>query len=136
MSASQELGEMNTLLHQELQRSEDGRVAAVTMNESKCRHLGSLGWGHAIFLPSTDLVSCAVLEATVSRNAEALAQSLRERSTVVDELDQLCNVVQVVVTEVLGSGLSTSVPAIQFAMVSDMVQTLITDGVFHGASRC
>lgn len=87
-------------------------------------------------MPSADLVSYAVLEATVSRNAEVLAQSLREQSTVADELNQLRNVVQVVVTEVLGSGLSTSVPTIQFAMVSDMVQTLITDGVFHGASRC
>lgn len=127
---------MNTLLHQELQRSKDDRIAAVTVNESKSRHLGSLGWGRAIFLPSADLVSYAVLEATVSRNAEVLAQSLREQSTVADELNQLRNVVQVVVTEVLGSGLSTSVPTIQFAMVSDMVQTLITDGVFHGASRC
>lgn len=79
-STSQELGERNAFVRQELQRSEEGRVTTVAAMESKSRHPKSLRWVRTPFLPFTDLVSCAVLEgelrmtqATITWNAEALA---------------------------------------------------------------
>lgn len=142
-SVSQELGERNALLRQELQQSKEGCVTVVTVMDSKSHHLKSLRRGHTLFLPSTDLVSCAVLEgelrmtqATVTRNVNALAWSLEERSTLTDELNQLCYVAQVVVTEVLGSGSSISRPAVQLAEVPNTVRTLISNSVFHGRWGC
>lgn len=69
-----------------------------------------------------------------NRSREALTKSLVEQSTLTGELNALKDVARVVVTEVLGSGSSTSTPAIQLAAVLDMVRTLISDGVFHAAS--
>lgn len=70
----------------------------------------------------------------VSRNAEALARSLEEHATIEGKLNQLRDVAQVVVTKVFGSVLSTSTPAILLTGIPDMVQTLISDSVFHAVS--
>jgi len=62
-----------------------------------------------------------MVKAAVGRGAEALAQSLEERHTLEGELDQICNIAQVVVSEVFGSGPSTSTPVVQLAEVSNEV---------------
>ena len=49
-------------------------------------------------------------------------------------MDQIRNVAQLVVEEVFGSAPSTSALAIQLAEVPDEVWTLITHGLFYGAS--
>ena len=51
-------------------------------------------------------------KATIGRSVEALAKSLEERHALEGELDQICNITQVVVLEVFGSASSTSTPAI------------------------
>lgn len=61
------------------------------------------------------------------------ARSLAERSTLKGELNQLRNMAQAVVAKVLGLGPGTNTPTIHLAEILDMVQTLISDGVFHGA---
>ena len=71
-------------------------------------------------------------KATIGRSMEALAKSLEDRCALEGELDQLCNVTQVIISEVFGSAPSTSMPAIQLAEVSDEVRALISDGMFHG----
>ena len=63
---------------------------------------------------------------------EALAQSLEERCALEGELDQICNVVQVVISEVFRLGPSTSTPAVQLAEVPNEVWVLIFDGMFYG----
>ena len=73
-------------------------------------------------------------KATFGQNAEALAKSLEERHALEGGLDQICNVAQLVVSEVFGSVPSTSAPAIRLAEVPDEVQTLITDGLFYRMS--
>lgn len=73
---------------------------------------------------------------TFGQNAEVLAKSLEERRALVGELDQICNVAQLVVSEVFGSAPSTSAPAIRLAEVPDEVWTLITHGLYYGASGC
>ena len=49
---------------------------------------------------------------TLSRNAEELAKSHKERCALKGDLDQIRNVAQLVVSEVFGSALSTSAPAV------------------------
>ena len=51
-------------------------------------------------------------KATVGRGVEALAQSLEERCALEGVLDQIRNITQVVVSEVFGSGPSTSMPVV------------------------
>ena len=51
-------------------------------------------------------------KAAIGRRAEALAKSLEERRALEGDLDQICNVTQVIVSEVLGSATSTSTPSI------------------------
>ena len=51
-------------------------------------------------------------KAAIGRSTEALAKSLEERCALKGELDQICNVTQVIVSEVFGSAPSTSMPAI------------------------
>ena len=46
----------------------------------------------------------------------------------------MCNVAQLIVSEVFGSAPSTSAPTVQLAEVLDAVQDLITSGLFYGAS--
>ena len=46
----------------------------------------------------------------------------------------MCNVTQLVVSEVFGSAPSTSAPAIRLAEVPDEVWTLITHRLFYGVS--
>ena len=75
-------------------------------------------------------------KAMFGQNAEALAMSLEERRALKGELDQIRNVAQLVVSEVFGSTPSTSVPAIRLAEVLDELRTLITHGMFYGASGC
>ena len=65
---------------------------------------------------------------------EALAKSLEERHALEVEHDQICNVAQVVVSEVFGSGPSTSMPAVQLAEVPNEVRALISDGMFYRTS--
>ena len=60
-------------------------------------------------------------KATIDQNAEALAKSLEERCALEGELDQMCNVAQVVVSEVFWSTPSTSTPAIRLVKVPDEV---------------
>ena len=72
---------------------------------------------------------------TIGRNAEALAKSLEEWRALEGELDQILNVAQLIISEVFGSVPSTSVPTIRLAEVPDEVRTLITHGLFYGASR-
>jgi len=73
-------------------------------------------------------------KATTGWNAEALAKSLKERHALEGELDQICNVAHLVITEVFGSTPSTSVPAIRLAKVLDEVRALITDRLFYRTS--
>ena len=73
-------------------------------------------------------------KATFGQNAEALAKSLEERRALERELDQICNVAQLVILEVFGSAPSTSAPAVQLAEVSNAVRDLIRSGLFYGAS--
>ena len=73
------------------------------------------------------------VKATFGQNAEALAKSLEERCALEGELDQICNVAQLVVSEVFGSAPSTSAPMVQLAEVPDEVRSLITSGLFYGA---
>ena len=70
-------------------------------------------------------------KATIDRGAEALARSLEERRALEGELDQLHNIAQVVVSEVFGSGPSTSTPAMQLAEVPNEVQALMSNGMFY-----
>ena len=58
----------------------------------------------------------------IGRSTEALAKSLEERRGLKGELDQLCNVAQVIVLEVFGSAPSTSTLAIQPTKVLNEVQ--------------
>ena len=74
-------------------------------------------------------------KAMFGQNAEVLAKSLEERRALEGELDQICNVAQLVVLEVFGLAPSTSAPAIRLAEVRDEVRALITHGLFYGASR-
>ena len=74
------------------------------------------------------------VKVTFGRNAEELAKSLKERRALEGELDQIHNVAQLVVSEVFGSAPSTTAPAVQLAEVSDEVWSLITHGLFYGAS--
>ena len=57
----------------------------------------------------------------VGRNMEALAKSLEEQCALEGQLDQICNIAQVVISEVFGSGPSTSTPTVQLAKVSNEV---------------
>jgi len=75
-----------------------------------------------------------MVKAAVDRGAEALAQSLEERCALEVELNQICNIAQVVVSEVFGSGPSTSTPTVQLAEVPIEVRALISDGMFYGMS--
>ena len=75
------------------------------------------------------------VKATFSRNAEKLAKSREERRALEGELDHIRNIAQLVISEVFGSAPSTSVPAVQLAEVPDVVQDLITSGLFYRASR-
>ena len=74
------------------------------------------------------------VKATFGQNAEELAKSLEERRALEGELDQICNVAQLVISEVFRSAPSTSTPAVQLAEVPDEVRALITHGLFYGAS--
>ena len=65
---------------------------------------------------------------------DALAQFLGERCILEGELDQLCNITQVVIFKVFGLGPSTSTPTVQLAVVPNEVWTLISDGMFYGTS--
>ena len=65
---------------------------------------------------------------------EALAQSLEERCVLEGELNQIRNIVQVLVSEVFGSGPSTSTPAIQLVEVPNELRVLISDGMFYETS--
>ena len=73
-------------------------------------------------------------KAMIGQNAEALAKSLEERHALKGELDQIRNVAQLIISEVFGSALSTSAPAIRLVEVLDEVRTLITLGLFYGVS--
>ena len=67
-------------------------------------------------------------KAVVDRGVEALDRSL-------EELDQICNVAQVVISEVFESGPSTCTLTVQLADVPNEVQVLISDDMFYGTSR-
>ena len=58
---------------------------------------------------------------TTGRNAEALAKSLEEQHALEGELDQICNVAQLIISKVFGLAPSTSTPAIRLAKVLDEV---------------
>ena len=58
---------------------------------------------------------------TTGRNAEALAKSLEEQHALEGELDQICNVAQLIVSEAFGSAPSTSAPAIRLVEVTNEV---------------
>ena len=60
---------------------------------------------------------------------------MEERCALEGELDQICNVAQLVVSEVFGSAPSTSTPAIRLVEVLDEVRAFISDGMFYGTSR-
>ena len=75
-----------------------------------------------------------MVKAAVGRGVEALAQSLEERHALEGELDQICNIMQVVIFEVFGSGPSTSTPAVQLAEVPNEVRAVISDGMFYETS--
>ena len=70
----------------------------------------------------------------VSRSMEALSQSLEERRALEGELDQICNVTQVVISELFGSGPSTSTLAVHLAEVPNEVRALISNGMFYRTS--
>ena len=69
-------------------------------------------------------------KATLSQNAEELAKSHEERHALEGDLDQICNVAQLVISEVFGSVPSTSAPAVQLAEVPDVVKDLVRSGLF------
>ena len=71
---------------------------------------------------------------TIGRNAEVLAKSLEERCALEGDLDQICIVAQLVISEIFGSVPSTSAPAVQLAEVPDTVKDLVRSGLFYGAS--
>ena len=73
------------------------------------------------------------IKATFSRNAEELAKSREERCALEGDLDQICNVAQLIISKVFGSAPSTSAPAIQLAEVPDAVWDLIRSRLFYGA---
>jgi len=73
-------------------------------------------------------------KAAVGRGVEALAKSLEERRAQEGELNQIRNVAQVVVSEVFGSGPSTSTPGVQLVEVPNEVRALISDGMFYRTS--
>ena len=73
------------------------------------------------------------VKATFGQNAEELAKSLEERWALEGELDQICSVAYLVISEVFGSAPSTSAPMVQLAEVPDEVRSLITSGLFYGA---
>ena len=73
-------------------------------------------------------------KATIGRSTEALAKSLKEQHALKEELDQICNITQVVISEVFGSGPSTSTPAVQLPEVPNEVRALISDGMFYKMS--
>ena len=73
-------------------------------------------------------------KATIGQNVEAMAKSLEERRALEGELDQICNVAQLVVSDVFESAPSTSAHAIRLVEVPDEVRALITDGLFYGTS--
>ena len=76
-----------------------------------------------------------MVKATVGQSTETLAQSLEERCALEVELNQICNIAQVVVSEGFGSGPSTSTPVVQLAEIPDEVWALISDDIFYGTSR-
>ena len=63
-----------------------------------------------------------------------MAKSLEERRALEGELDQMCNVAQVVILEVFGSAPSTRTPVVQLVEVPNEVWALNSDGMFHGTS--
>ena len=69
-------------------------------------------------------------KATLSQNAEELAKSHEERRALKGDLDHICNVAQLIVSEVIGSVPSTSAPAVQLAEVPDVVKDLVRSGLF------
>ncbi|XP_066373661.1 uncharacterized protein [Miscanthus floridulus] len=73
-------------------------------------------------------------KATLSQNAEELAKSHEEQCALEGDLDQICNVAQLVISEVFGSVPSTSTPAVQLAEVPDTIKDLVRSGLFYGAS--
>ena len=73
-----------------------------------------------------------MVKAAVGRGVEALAQSLEERHALKGELNQIRNITQVVISEVLGLGLSTSTPIVQLAEVPNEVWELISNDMFYG----
>ena len=75
-----------------------------------------------------------MVKAVVGQGIEALAQSLEERRALKEELDQICNIAQVVVSELFGLGPSTSTPVVQLTEVPNEVWALISDGMFYGTS--
>ena len=70
----------------------------------------------------------------IYRSVDTLAKSLEERHALKGELDQICNVAQVVVSEVFGLASSTSTPTVQMAEVPNEVRALISDDMFYGTS--
>ena len=74
------------------------------------------------------------VKAAVGRGTEVLAQSLEERHALEGELNQIRNIAQVVVSEVFGSGPSTSTPTVHLVEVPNEVWVLISDSMFYGTS--
>jgi len=70
---------------------------------------------------------------TLSQNAEELAKSHEERRALEGDLDQICNIAQLVVSKVFRSVPSTSAPAVQLAEVSDVVKDLVRSRLFYRA---
>ena len=75
------------------------------------------------------------IKVTFNWNEEELAKSYEEQRALEGDLDQICNVAQLIISEVFGSVPSTSAPAVQLAEVPDAVRDLIRSGLFYGASR-
>ncbi|XP_066334093.1 uncharacterized protein [Miscanthus floridulus] len=73
-------------------------------------------------------------KATLSRNAEELAKSHEERCALEGDLDQICNVAQLIISEVFGLVPSTSAPAVQLAEIPNAVKDLVRSRLFYGAS--
>ena len=73
-------------------------------------------------------------KATIGRSVEVLAKSLEEQIALEGEIDKICNVAQVIVSEVFGSAPSTSTPAIRPVEVPNEVWALISDGMFYRTS--
>ena len=61
------------------------------------------------------------VKVTFSQNAEELAKSREERCALEGELDQICNVAQLVISGIFRSAPSTSAPAVQLAKVLEAV---------------